>query len=129
MAGIANVEGAMELGGGAQFWAYISPQGETSKYVTKWNVRIEQEDGNWVGFISSDNPLKELKTPGLSGVFKVTVTASGPKFSEKTLTPTSWSKPDVGCNSNCASMVGIVATQDGSNANYWTTWDAVCKPE
>lgn len=41
----------------------------------------------------------------------------------------SGSKPDIGCNTNCASMVGIVATENGSDANYWTTWDAFCKEE
>ena len=128
MNGIANVEGQLELGGGAQFWAYISPQEETSKFVTKWTVKIEQKDGNWAGTISSDNPTQMLRTPGLSGIFTVSVQASGPRFDEKTLTPVSGSKPDVGCNSNCAAMIGIVAAAGGEDANYWTTWDAVCKP-
>lgn len=116
-----------QLGNGAQFWAYISPQHETSKYVTKWQVRIEQTDGNWAGIINSEDPMKKLQTPNLSGVFKVTVTASGPKFDEKKLSPDPESNPDIGCNSNCASMVGIAATEDGSDARYWTTWDAFCK--
>jgi hypothetical protein len=34
---------------------------------------------------------------------------------------------DIGCNTNCASMVGIVANPDGHSANYWTTWDAYCE--
>ena len=68
------------LGNGAQFWAYVSPQHETSKYVTKWQVRIEQTDGNWSGIIDSDNPEKILQTPDLSGIFKVTVRASGPEI-------------------------------------------------
>ncbi len=127
MYGTANVERNLELGGGAQFWAYISPQEETSKFVTKWTVKIEQKDGNWAGSITSDNPTAILQTPGLSGVFNVRVQASGPNFSEKTLSPVSWSPPDIGCNSNCASMVGIVAVSGGGDANYWTTWDAVCK--
>ena len=127
MAGVANVKGNLELGGGAQFWAYVSPQNETSKFVTKWEVRLEQKDGNWSDRITSDEPTKVLQTPGLSGTFWVIVTASGPLFQEKKLTPVSWSKPDIGCNSNCAAMVGIVATADGKDANYWTVWDAVCK--
>jgi hypothetical protein len=113
-------------GGGAQFWAYISPQNETEKYVTKWVVKLEQKDGNWSDFISSDDPTKVLKTPNLSGVFRVIVRASGPLFPEKQLTNLPDSKPDVGCNSNCFAMVGIVATQDGKDAHYWTVWDAFC---
>ena len=116
----------VELGKGAQFWAYVSPQHETSKYVTKWQVRIEQTDGNWAGIIDSDNPEKILQTPELSGIFKVTVRASGPEFEEKELSAKPGSKPDIGCNSNCTAMVGIVATEGGADANYWTTWDAIC---
>ncbi len=126
MAGPANVEGKLELGGGAQFWAYISPQHETSKNVTKWEVVIEQQDGNWAGKITSDAPQQHLKTPGLSGIFKVTVKASGPNFAETTLTNLPDSKPDIGCNSNCFGMVGIVADEDGKGAKYWTVWDAFC---
>jgi len=128
MIGLANVKDELKLGQGAQFWAYISPQHQTSQNVTKWEVRIEQTDGNWVGSITSDNPQKELQTPNLSGIFKVTVTASGPNFAQKTLSPEPYSKPDIGCNSNCAGMVGIVANEDGTDATYWTVWDAVCKP-
>lgn len=115
-----------QLGGGAQFWAYISGQNETPTRVTKWEVRIEQTDGNWVGSITSENPRENLKTPGLSGVFNVRVTASGPEFGETELTPLPESKADIGCNENCASMVGIVASETGVGANYWTTWDAIC---
>ncbi len=124
---IEEMKKKINLTSGAQFWAYISPQNETSKYVTKWQVKIEQTDGNWVGIIDSDNPMKILQTPNLSGVFKVTVIASGPRFNEKKLTPKPDSKPNIGCNSNCAAMVGIVATVGGSDANYWTVWDAFCK--
>ncbi len=113
-------------GGGAQFWAYVSPQHETEKYVTKWMVKLEQKNGNWSDFISSDEPEKILQTPNLAGVFRVRVTASGPLFKEKQLTNLPSSKPDVGCNSNCFAMVGIVATADGQNAHYWTVWDAFC---
>jgi len=113
-------------GGGAQFWAYVSPQHETEKHVTKWMVKLEQKDGNWSDFISSDDPAKILQTPNLSGVFRVIVMASGPLFPEKQLTNLPDSRPDVGCNSNCFAMVGIVATPDGKDAHYWTVWDAFC---
>jgi hypothetical protein len=126
---IAEMEKSLRMGGGAQFFAYVSPQNNTEQAVTQWVVKIEQTDGNWSGTITSENPTQELRTPNLSGVFKVTVTASGPKFQRTQLTPTPDSKPDVGCNSNCAAMVGIVATPDGSGANYWATWNAVCSPQ
>lgn len=89
-------------------------------------MKIEQKDGNWVGSITSENPEKVLQTPGLSGEFLVTVKASGPNFDETTLEPEPYSKPDIGCNSNCAGMVGIVVTDDHAGARYWTVWDAVC---
>jgi hypothetical protein len=120
--------GTLVVGNGAQFWAYISPQNDTPKFVTKWAVSLEQKDGNWRGTITSDKPYEILQTPNLSGLFNVVVFASGPKFAWRQLTVVDWSPADIGCNSNCASMVGIVATPDGSSANYWTTWDAVCKP-
>ena len=113
-------------GGGAQFWAYVSPQHETEQNVTRWEVKLEQKDGNWSGSISSDEPEKILQTPNLAGVFTVRVTASGPLFAEKQLTNLPDSKPDIGCNSNCFAMVGIVATEDGQSAHYWTVWDAFC---
>lgn len=123
---IDEIEQTLELGGGAQFWAYVSPQNDTAEWVTKWEVRLEQTDGNWAGTITSERPQEILQTPELSGVFNVRVTASGPKFGPTTLDPLPDSKPDIGCNSNCAAMVGIVATADGDGANYWTTWDAIC---
>jgi hypothetical protein len=128
MPGLANVNGKLELGGGAEFWAYVSPQEETSKYVTDWKVSIEQTNGNWADSINSNDPQQELHTPNLSGIFNVKVTASGPNFKEMTLKPLPDSKPDVGCNSNCAAMVGIVADKGGKGAHYWTVWDAVCRP-
>jgi hypothetical protein len=116
----------VESGNGAQFWAYVSPQHETLKYVTKWEVRFEQADGNWSGTIDSDNPEEILQTPSLSGIFKVTVRASGHEFEEQILTPKPGSKPNIGCKSNCTAIVGIVATKGGGGAHYWTTWDAIC---
>jgi hypothetical protein len=123
---IEEMKAKYQGGGGAQFWAYISPQHETEKNVTKWMVKFEQEDGNWSDFVDYRDPTKIVKTPNLSGVFNVIVTASGPLFKEKRLTNLPDSKPDIGCNSNCFAMVGIVATEDGKDANYWTVWDAFC---
>ena len=123
---VEEVRGELELGGGAQFWAYVSGEYETPARVTKWAVRIEQIDGNWTGIITSDDPHATLQTPGLSGVFRVRVTASGPEFGETELEPLPDSKRDVGCNSNCAAMVGIVASATATGANYWTVWDAFC---
>ncbi len=102
MSGTANVSKSFQLGDGAQFWAYISPMNDTAKNVTTWEVRLEQMDGNWSGSITSDNPTETLQTPGLSGEFKVTVTASGPNLKEKQLSPQQGSNPNIGCNSNCA---------------------------
>jgi hypothetical protein len=126
MSGVANVTGPLTLGKGASFWAYVSPQNHTSTNVTSWSVKITQQGGNWTGEITSKNPQQQLQTPNLSGIFDVVVEASGPKFKEKKLTPQSGSKPDVGCNSNCAAMIGIVSNPDGTDANYWTVWDAIC---
>jgi hypothetical protein len=124
MSGKANVDGTFQLGDGAQFWAYVSPSNETPKNVTAWKVTISS--GDWSDTISSDNPQQQLKTPDLSGEFDVTVMAEGPSFDWQELTPQAGSSANIGCNSNCASMVGIVATEDGKGANYWTTWDAMC---
>lgn len=126
MTGVVNVGNDLKLGGGAKFWAYVSPQNNTSDYVTKWTVEISQQNGNWMGRISSENPEQHLETPNLSGLFNVKVTASGPNLPETTLKNVDWSPANIGCNSNCSSMVGIIATEDGTGANYWTTWDAIC---
>lgn len=112
------------LGGGAQFWAYISPSNNTSSCVGPWFVRIIQ--GSWSGEINSSDPYKILTTPGLSGIFQVVVMAYGKGFGWRQLKPQSGSQPDVGCNSNCRAMVGIVANAACSSAEYWTVWDAVC---
>jgi hypothetical protein len=119
--------GEVTLGNGAQFWVYISPQNETAKYVKDWKVTFAQKDGNWTGSVSSEDSSPTLQTPGLSGIFNVTVLATvGAVLQPRTLQPQAGSNPDIGCNSNCAAMVGIVATPGGANANYWTTWDAIC---
>ena len=117
----------LELGDGARFWAYISPMYDTAANVTEWSVTITQQDGNWTGTITSADPYAQLQTPHLSGMFNVTVTGSGPNMPEKTLGPQEGSSSHIGCNSNCASMVGIVSTDEsGTDAEYWTTWDAIC---
>lgn len=109
---------------GAVFWAYISPQNNTDQVVTDWSVTLTQ--GNWIGTITSANPQQQLQTPGLSGIFQVVVTGSGPNMPSQQLSPQAGSKADIGCNNNCAAMVGIVATPQGDSANYWTVWDAFC---
>jgi len=96
MSGTANVTGPLTLGNGAQFWAYVSPQNNTSKNVTSWSVTIQQQGGNWSGVITSTNPHQQLQTPNLSGIFNVVVEASGPKFKEKKLTPQAEANPTWG---------------------------------
>jgi hypothetical protein len=123
---VEELKGELQLGGGAQFWAYVSPQNETPARVTSWAVDIQHTDGDWSGTITSADPRATLKTPGLSGVFSVKVTASGPEFGPSELQPVEGTQPDVGCNENCSSFVGIVASPDTTGANYWTVWDAIC---
>lgn len=72
---ISEMREKVQFDNGAQFWVYISPFNDTARYVTEWKIRFEQEDGSWSGTITPDNPQETLQTPGLSGVFKVTVTA------------------------------------------------------
>ncbi len=67
----ANSTGQLQLGGGAQFWVYLSPQNDTAKMITKWRVTFSQ--GNWSDSISSDNPTKQIQTPNLSGIFEIKV--------------------------------------------------------
>ena len=119
--------GTLVLGNGAQFWAYLSPSGDTQRAVTKWSVTIQQQNGDWAGTITSENPTQVLQTPKLSGIFNVSVSASGPGFPWQELEPQPGSSAEIGCNSNCAAMVGIVATAGGGSANFWTVWDAMCK--
>lgn len=119
---------SLTVGNGAKFWAYISPQNNTPKNVTKWSVTIEQSNGNWKGTITSANPHEQLQTPGLSGIFHVAVTASGPHMPEHQLQPQPPSTHEIGCNANCASMLGVVSDPNGSNAHFWTAWDAFCLP-
>lgn len=128
MAGIANISGTLKLGGGAQFWVYISPKNNTAKYLKKWSVTFSQ--GRWSGTITSANPEQNLQTPGLSGVFKLKVVGTiGPILQPHALSPGAGCNADIGCNSNCSSMVTIVAKAGGTDATYCTTWDAICSPK
>ncbi|MFL9845546.1 hypothetical protein [Flavobacterium rhizosphaerae] len=128
--GVANSANEVKLGKGAQFWAYISPVNDTLKMITNWEVTLSQ--GDWSGTITSKEPTKQLQTPGLSGIFKVSVKVlNGSTGTWREVPPQSGSANEIGCNSNCASMVGIVADSTspmpGSiNAHFWTTWDALC---
>lgn len=129
--GKANSAETVKLGNGAQFWVYLSPQNNTSEMITKWSVTFSQ--GQWSGVISSDNPTQQLQTPNLSGIFDIKVELlSGSTGSWRQIPPQNGSNNEIGCNSNCASMVGIVADSTNPplgaiNAHFWTTWDALCK--
>lgn len=127
----ANSTGQLQLGGGAQFWVYLSPQNDTAKMITKWRVTFSQ--GNWSDSISNDNPTKQIQTPNLSGIFEIKVELlSGSTGTWRQIPPQTGSNNEIGCNSNCASMVGIVADSThpligAINAHFWTTWDAMCR--
>lgn len=127
----ANSTGQLQLGGGAQFWVYLSPQNDTAKMITKWRVTFSQ--GNWSDSISSDNPTKQIQTLNLSGIFEIKVELlSGSTGTWRQIPPQTGSNNEIGCNSNCASMVGIVADSThpligAINAHFWTTWDAMCR--
>jgi hypothetical protein len=128
--GIANSSSVVNLGKGARFWAYLSPQNEKSKMIRNWRVIISQ--GNWTDSITSEDPTKQIQTNGLSGLFNVNVEVlSGSTGMWQKLRPVKGSTNQIGCNVNCSSMVGIVADSTnppiGSiNAKFWTTWDALC---
>jgi len=121
----------MKLGGGAKFWVYISPQKNTAEVVQNWIVTFSQ--GKWKESITSKNPTKTIQTPNLSGEFNLIITksdASNKLPITVNIPALSPSKNIIGCNSNCASMVGIIAHEDSSfcsvNARFWTTWNALC---
>lgn len=129
--GTPNAGTTLTLGKGAQFWVYLSPQNNTAQVVKEWSVTFSQ--GNWSDSITSDNPTKTIQTPGLSGIFEIKVqqmnySINPPAMIDIPAMPGSMTQ--IGCNSNCASMVGIVADEHpllgGSNAKFWTTWDAFC---
>lgn len=124
---ISEVQGRATLGGGARFWAYISPTNDTASKLSSWQVRIRQS--TWVGTIDSGDPQQMLQSPGRAGEFDVRVVASGPNMPEKELAVKAGSNPNIGCGPNCAAMVGIVANADGTDASYWTVWNAFCDPK
>lgn len=125
-----NSSGQVRLGNGAQFWVYLSPQNDTSKMISTWRVTFSQ--GNWSDTISSEDPTKQIQTPNLSGIFDIKVELlSGSTGTWCQIPPKQGSNNEIGCNSNCASMVGIVADSinppiGAINAHFWTTWDAMC---
>lgn len=129
-AGLANSATELKLGAGAQFWVYLSPDNNTAKMIGKWRVTFTQ--GNWKDEINSENPTKQIQTPHLSGVFNISVELlSGSTGTWRQIPPQQGSNNEIGCNSNCASMVGIVADSTtpppgAINAHFWTTWDALC---
>lgn len=118
------------LGNGAQFWVFLSDENETTKLISDWEVVFRHHYENWSGTISSEKPHKILQTPNLAGIFHVTVKArivNQKEFSE--IEPHVGSNRNIGCNSNCAAMVGIIASACGTKAGYWTVWDAVTMTE
>jgi hypothetical protein len=127
----ANAPETIQLGNGAQFWVYLSPDNNTAKMIGTWRVTFSQ--GNWIGTISSENPTQQLQTPNLSGIFEIKVELlSGSTGTWRQIPPQQGSTIEIGCNSNCSSMVGIVADSTNPapgaiNAHFWTTWDALCK--
>ncbi len=126
-----NSPDQINLGGGAQFWVYLSPQNNTQEMISTWRVTFSQ--GDWSGVISSENPTKQIQTPNLSGIFNVKVELlSGSTATWREVPVQAGAKSDIGCNSNCSSMVTIVADSTSPapgaiNAHYLTTWDALCK--
>ncbi len=133
MSGIANVTGDLKVGGGAQFWVYLSPENNTSQVVKGWSVTFSQ--GSWSDSITYKKPTKQIQTPNLSGLFQIKITEADHSTNPPRKVPIPAKPPsthEIGCNSNCLSMVGIVADKNpvlgGPNATFWTTWDAICKP-
>jgi hypothetical protein len=126
VAAFNEVGSESDLGGGAYFFVYLSPQGDTKDIVKTWTVTLTQ--GDWSGTISSDGP-PNLQTDGLSGDFDLRVEWQ-PQPTEPLqveLEPCEGTQAGViGCNDNCASMIGILA-ESKEKACYWTTWDAFCK--
>lgn len=119
----------VELGGGAQFWGYLSGMYNTQEIIKDFTITLRHKTSDWMGVITyEDYKNGMIKTPGLSGDFQVTVVASGTTFEEKQLEladdPTIPHNPDISCNANNAGMIGIVATEDGKDARYWTISNA-----
>jgi hypothetical protein len=121
-----EVGSAEELGGGAYFWVYLSPEHETSKVVKDWTVTLTQ--GDWSASISSDQNPPILKRPDRSGEFGVRVTWRNPPTDVIVeLKPSPGSEPGVRCDSGCAAMIGIVAGEGEQMPTYWTVSDAWCR--
>ena len=123
----------VKLGGGAQFWGYLSGMFNTPELVTHFRIILEHTTSDWLGCITDeDYTVGMIQTPNLFGEFKVTVYATGTTFAEKKLDllddPTIWHNPNIFCDSNNAGMIGIVATEDGKSAKYWTISNAYKKP-
>lgn len=107
---------------GAQFWAYLSPSNDTDKVVTDFTIVLTQ--GSWSHTLT---PAQQtLQTEGLSGLFEVRVSASFAGGDAIPLGPGPEYEPNVVCNADCSSMIGIVANLDGKSGYYWTTWNAIC---
>lgn len=125
-----NAPASIQLGNGARFWVYLSPQNDTAKQIQQWRVTFSQ--GNWSDVISSDDPAHQIQTPKLSGTFDIKVELlSGSTGTWRQIPAQQGSNNEIGCNINCASMVGIVADSTmpapgAINAHFWTTWDALC---
>jgi len=119
-----QVKASETTGGGAKFLVYISPLNDTPTNVTEWSVTFKQ--GDWSGTITSKKPTDVLQTPNLSGLFDLEITGSGPHFTSTTLKPGKGDTVNIGCNSNCLSIVKIVSLPEGKGAYYSPTWDAVC---
>lgn len=117
----------IDLGGGAVFWAYLSPKNNTAERIKNWKIEITSEDGSWTGVITSDNPKEMPKAKGIGGVFNVNVTIQAPGSAPIEISPKPPSTAQIGCNENCAAMVTIVADESGFGAQFVTTWCAVCQ--
>lgn len=119
----------VELGGGAQFWGYLSGMYQTQQIITGFRIELKHTSSDWKGTISyEDYRVGMLKTPELSGDFIVAVYASGTGFSEKRLEllddPSIEHNPNISCRADNAGMIGIIAAEDGKDAKYWTVSNA-----
>jgi hypothetical protein len=115
---------AFSPGNGAMFFPYISPANDTATWVTRWVILVQQ--GNWMGLLTSNNP-QALASKGLSGIFQVTVLASGPNLPWSLLVPQDGSTAEIGVGLTCVGIVGVVAAPNRNTAQFWTVRDAVCK--
>ncbi len=117
------------LGGGAQFWGYLSGQNHSLEIITDFRIVLQHTTSDWMGEITYSSYTEGmLKTPNLEGKFKVTVYAKGTTFEETRLEvaddPTIEHNPDIMCRADNAGMIGIIADEDGKGAKYWTISNA-----